>query len=106
VVKQRDIEQGMDELGSRLRRHADDAGEMAHEWIDRGRHAAGKLGRKAPEYRRRLTRFAEDMSDEASWQYRRARRHVSRHPVATAAIVAGTVGAFLLLRRMFRSNEE
>jgi hypothetical protein len=31
---------------------------------------------------------------------------VKQHPVATLAIVAGTVGAFLLLRRAFRSDDE
>jgi hypothetical protein len=50
--------------------------------------------------------MAEDLADEASYQYRRMRRHASRHPVATVAVVAGTVGAFLLLRRLLRSDED
>jgi hypothetical protein len=53
-----------------------------------------------------MTRAAEDFADEANYQYRRLRRQVNRHPAATAAIVAGTVGAFLLLRRVFRSGDE
>jgi hypothetical protein len=31
---------------------------------------------------------------------------VNRHPATTLAIVAGTLGAFLLLRRAFRSDDE
>jgi hypothetical protein len=31
---------------------------------------------------------------------------VNRHPVATVAIVAGTIGAFLLLRRAFSSDDD
>ena len=55
---------------------------------------------------RRVAQAAEDFADEANYQYRRLRRHVNRHPVATAAIVAGTIGAFLLLRRAFRGDDE
>ena len=50
--------------------------------------------------------MAEDLADEASYQYRRARRHASRHPVATVAVVAGTIGAFFLLRKLLRSDED
>jgi hypothetical protein len=82
----RDIEQGIDELGDRVRRYADGAGDTAHGWIARGRRAAARFDGDG--YRRRL------------------KRQVNRHPVATAAIVAGTIGAFLLLRRVFRSDEE
>ncbi|MEW9572053.1 hypothetical protein ABQJ54_09825 [Rhodanobacter sp. Si-c] len=100
----RDIEQGMDELGDRVRRYADDAGGAAHGWIARGRRAAARLDGDG--YRRRLARAAEDFADETSYRYRRLKRQVNRHPVATAAIVAGTIGAFLLLRRAFRSDED
>ena len=48
----------------------------------------------------------EDFADEANYHYRRLRRQVNRHPGATVAIVAGTIGAFILLRRAFRSDED
>ena len=100
----RDIEQGIDELGDRVRRYADGAGDTARGWIARGRHAAARFDGDG--YRRRLARAAEDFVDETNYRYRRLKRQVNRHPVATAAIVAGTIGAFLLLRRVFRSDEE
>jgi len=100
----RDIEQGMDELGDRMRRYAGDAGDTAHGWIARGRRAAARFD--GDDYRRRLARAAEDLVDETNYRYRRLRRQVNRHPVATAAIVAGTIGAFLLLRRVLRDNDE
>jgi hypothetical protein len=53
-----------------------------------------------------LTNAAEDFADEANYHYRRLRRQVNRHPGATVAIVAGTIGAFILLRRAFRSDED
>ena len=60
----------------------------------------------APDYGRQMSHAAEDFADEANYHYRRLRRQVNRHPAATVAIVAGTVGAFLLLRRAFRSDDE
>ncbi|MBA2080157.1 MAG: hypothetical protein BGP10_02520 [Rhodanobacter sp. 68-29] len=98
----RDIEQGMDDLGERVRRHAGEAGDTARDWISRGRRAASRFDGDG--YRRRLARAAEDFADETNYHYRRLKRQVNRHPVATAAIVAGTIGAFLLLRRAFRSD--
>ncbi|MDE2086473.1 MAG: hypothetical protein KGI63_04465 [Xanthomonadaceae bacterium] len=98
-----DIEQGIEELADRARRHADDASDAARGWIARGRRAAARLD--GQEYRRRLTRAAEDLADETSYRYRRLRRQVNRHPVATAAIVAGTLGAFLLLQRVLRERD-
>jgi hypothetical protein len=96
------------DLERSLREHAhgyaEDASHLTESVLERGRHAAKRLGRGG-DYRRRLTRMAEDMADEAGYQYRRARRQVQRHPVATVAIVAGTVGAFMLLRRLFRDED-
>lgn len=100
----RDIEQGMDELGERARRYAGDASDAAHGWIARGRRAVARFDGDG--YRRRLSRAAEDLVDETNYRYRRLKRQVSRHPVATAAIVAGTVGAFLLLRRVLRDSDD
>ncbi|MEW9622670.1 hypothetical protein [Rhodanobacter geophilus] len=100
----RDIEQGMDELGDRMRHYADGAGDTARGWVARGRHAAARFDGDG--YRHRLARAAEDFVDEANYRYRRLKRQVNRHPVATVAIVAGTVGAFLLLRRVLRDNDE
>jgi hypothetical protein len=104
MSRHRDLESRIDDLGDRVRRYAGDAGDTAQGWIARGRQAAARFNGR--DYSRRLSRAAEDFADEANYQYRRLRRQVNRHPVATAAIVAGTVGAFLLLRRVFRSDDE
>lgn len=100
----RDIEESLDDLGDRARRYAGDAGDTARGWIARGRNAAARFDGDG--YRRRLARAAEDLVDETNYRYRRLRRQVDRHPVATVAIVAGTIGAFLLLRRVLRDNDE
>lgn len=106
--KQRELERQLNGVGERVReraRHyADETASGASELIERGRRATRRLGRV--DYRKQLSHAAEDMADEAQYQYRRARRQIRRHPVATTAIVAGTVGAFLLLRQLFRDRGE
>lgn len=108
MSKTRDLESQVEEFSDRARRYANDAGDAAcdtaRSWLDRGRSAAARFN--GNDYRRRITRAAEDLADETSYRYRRVKRQVNRHPVAAVAIVAGTIGAFLLLRKAFRSNDE
>ena len=109
----RDIERQFREVSERasdcVRSYADDAASSAQSLLERGRRAterASERFRNKGDYSRRLTNAAEDLADEANYHYRRLRRQVNRHPGATVAIVAGTIGAFILLRRAFRSNDE
>jgi urease accessory protein UreF len=104
MSRSRDLESRVDDLGDRVRRYAGDVGDTAQGWMARGRRSVSRLGNR--DYGQRVSRAAEDLADEANYQYRRLRRQVNRHPAATVAIVAGTVGAFLLLRKVFRSNDE
>lgn len=105
MTRNRNIERSFDDLGERVRQYADGATDTAQGWLARGRRAAAeRLNGRG--YRRQISHATEDLADEANYQYRRLRRHVNRHPVTTVAIVAGTIGAFLLLRRAFRSNDE
>lgn len=97
MSRSRDLENHLDDLGDRARRYASDAGDAARSWIDRGRSAAARFDGDG--YRRRLARAAEDLADETSYRYRRIKRQVNRHPVAAVAIVAGAIGAFLLVRQ-------
>ena len=92
--------------GERVRQMANGAAGTAHDLIERGKRATSRLGRHGHDYRKQMTRAAEDLADEANYQYRRLRRQVKRHPAATAAIVAGTVGAFLLLRKAFANRDD
>jgi hypothetical protein len=104
-----DIENGIngvrERVGDRVRHYASEAADRTDDLIERGRQASRRFGHTRNAYARRLGHAAEDFADEANYQYRRLRRHVSRHPVATTAIVAGTVGAFFLLRYLLRGKD-
>lgn len=102
----RDIEQRFDGASDRVRRYASGTADTANGLIERGRNLTNRFSRRGAGYGKQLSHMAEDLADEASYQYRRARRHASRHPVAAVAVVAGTVGAFLLLRKLLRSDED
>lgn len=108
--RNRDIENTFNGLGEQVRErahhYADVAGDHAGNLMERGRDMRRRFGRQKYDYAKRLSHAAEDFADEANYQYRRLRRQVSRHPVATAAIMAGTIGAFLLLRRAFRGDDD
>ena len=92
--------------GERVRRYADGAAERAHHLYERSRELRARFGQRGDSYSRRLAHAAEDFADEANYHYRRLRRQASRHPVATTAIIAGTIGAFLLLRKAFSRDED
>ncbi len=96
-----------DLAGERARHYVDEAGSGARDMLESGRRRIHeRFGKRGAGYGRQLSRAAEDFADEANYHYRRVRRQVNRHPAATVAIVAGTIGAFLLLRRAFRSDDE
>jgi gas vesicle protein len=110
-MRNRDIERQIrdtaEQAGERVRHYADDASSSAQSLLERGRRRINeRFGKRSKRYGQQLSHAAEDLADEANYQYRRLRRQVNRHPAATVAIVAGTIGAFLLLRRAFRSDDE
>ena len=95
MSRHHDLENTVNGVRERVRHYAGEAAGRADELVERGREASRRFGHAA-----------EDFADEANYQYRRLRRHVTRHPVATTAIIAGTVGAFFLLRHLFRGDDE
>lgn len=109
-MRQRDIENQIqdttDRASERARYYADQASTGARSLAERGRAFGARFSKRGDGYSRQLANKAEDLADEANYHYRRLRRQVSRHPVAAVAIVAGTVGAFLLLSRAFRSSSD
>lgn len=110
-MRRHDIEKplrdGAEQVGERTRRYADSVSGNARVLLERGRRRIReRFGGRGTDYGRQLGRAAENLADEANYRYRRLRRQASRHPVATAAIVAGTIGAFLLLRRALRRDDE
>lgn len=98
----RDIERSLRGAGERAGQYADEAVSNARGWVSRSR----RFGRRGQDYGRQLVHSAEDVADEAHYQYRRLKRQVKRHPLASVAVVAGTVGAFLLLRQLFHGDED
>lgn len=103
----RDIEETGERISKRVRGYADGAADRANGLLERGGREARRLfGQRSRDYSRQLSHAAEDLADEAHYRYHRLRRHARRHPVATAAIVAGTIGAALLLIRVFRSRDD
>lgn len=109
-MRQHDLENHVKEAGDRAadraRYYADRASNGARSLAERGHDLGERFARRGNRYSRQLAHKAEDLADEAGYQYRRARRHVARHPVATVAIVAGTIGAFLLLTRLLRGPSD
>lgn len=109
-MHQRDIETRMrdtaERASERARYYADQASSGAQSLAERGRSLGARFRNRGNDYGRQFANKAEDFADEANYQYRRMRRQVSRHPVAAVAIVAGTVGAFLLLSRIFRNSSD
>lgn len=106
MSRHHDLENTVNGVRDRVRHYADEAASRADSLVERGRDAGRRFGRNRTTYARRIGHAAEDFADEANYQYRRIRRHVGRHPVATTAIIAGTVGAFLLLRQLFRDRDD
>jgi hypothetical protein len=108
TMRQRDIETRIqdtaDQAGERARYYADQANDGVRSLAERGRAFGARFSKRGTGYSRQLANKAEDFADEANYHYRRMRRQVSRHPVAAVAIVAGTIGAFLLLSRMLRGH--
>lgn len=110
MSKQRDIEQSVQDIsqnvGEKTRGYASQAVDATHDLIERGRDKARQLRDRRHGYTTKVAHYLEDAADEAHYHYRRAKRHVKRHPVSTAAIVAGTIGALLALRHLVRSRDE
>ncbi|MDE2155691.1 MAG: hypothetical protein KGJ32_07360 [Xanthomonadaceae bacterium] len=109
-MRNRDIEQQIHDAGTRAgeqaRKYANGAADRAQSLYERSKRIGARLGKRGNGYGQQLANAAEDFADEANYRYRRLRRQVNRHPAATVAIIAGTIGAFLLLRQVFRSDDE
>ncbi|MHC1480837.1 hypothetical protein ACYJW8_11325 [Frateuria aurantia] len=110
MSKQRDIEQSVQDIsqsvGDKARGYASDAIDATQDLIERGRKKTRQLRARREDYTTRVAHYLEDAADEAHYHYRRAKRHVKRHPVSTVAIVAGTIGALLAVRHLVRSRNE
>ena len=100
------VDDARERMGERMHHVADEVTDTAQGWLQRGRAARQRFDKQSNGYSRRMAHAAEDFADEANYHYRRLRRQVTRNPGTTAAIVVGTIGAFFLLRRIFRNSDE
>ena len=86
----RDLEERFDgaseRVRDRVRQYASGTADTAGDLIERGRRVGRRLGRRGAGYGKQLSHMAEDLADEASYQYRRMRRCTagSGVPIAVA----------------------
>jgi len=99
----RQVESAVNGVSGRVRHYADEAAGVGTDLLDRSRRITGKLSRQAND--QRLRYLAEDLADEATYQYRKLRRRVQRHPGVTIGIAAAALGTFLLIRHALRSDD-
>jgi len=99
----RQMESAVNGVSGRVRHYADEAASAGTDMLDRSRRITGKLVRNANDQRIRY--LAEDLADEATYQYRKMRRRVQRHPAVTIGIAAAALGTFLLIRHALRDDD-
>jgi hypothetical protein len=99
----RQVESAVTGVSGRVRQYADEAAGTGSDLLDRSRRITGKFARQANEQRIRY--LAEDLADEATYQYRKMRRRVQRHPGVTLGIAAAAIGTFLLIRHALRGDD-
>ncbi|WP_448102766.1 hypothetical protein [Luteibacter jiangsuensis] len=99
----RQMESAVNGVSGRVRHYADEAAGAGSDLLDRSRRITGKLTRRANDQRIRY--MAEDLADEATYQYRKLRRRVQRHPGVTIGIAAAAIGTFLLIRHALRDDD-
>jgi ElaB/YqjD/DUF883 family membrane-anchored ribosome-binding protein len=103
---ERQVESAVNGVAGRARQYANEAGGTASDLLDRSRRISEKFGKRADSRTQRAQYLAEDFADEATYQYRRLRKQVRRHPATTIGIVAAAIGTFLLIRHALRTRDE
>ena len=100
----RQVESAVNGVSGRVRHYADEAASAGTDMLDRSRRITGKIVRNA-NGNQRIRYMAEDLADEATYQYRKMRRRVQRHPAVTIGIAAAAIGTFLLIRHALRDDD-
>jgi hypothetical protein len=101
----RQVESAVNGVSGRVRHYAGEAAGASTDLLDRSRRITGKLMRQTNGGNQRIRYMAEDLADEATYQYRRMRRRVQRHPAVTLGIAAAAIGTFLLIRHALRDDD-
>jgi ElaB/YqjD/DUF883 family membrane-anchored ribosome-binding protein len=103
---ERQVESAVNGVSGRVRRYADEAGGTANELLQRSRRISEKFSKRADSRAIKAQHLAEDLADEASYQFRRLRKRVRRNPATTIGIAAAAIGTFLLIRHALRTRDD
>jgi ElaB/YqjD/DUF883 family membrane-anchored ribosome-binding protein len=103
---ERDVENALNGASRRVGRYAGEAAGAANNLVEQGRRLGETFGKRANGRTRRARYLAEDIADEANYQYRRMRRQVIRNPMTSIGIAAAAIGTFLLIRHALRTRDD
>ncbi|WP_426286492.1 hypothetical protein [Luteibacter sp. E-22] len=101
----RQVESAVNGVSGRVRHYADEASGVGNDLLDRGRRVTNKFAKRNGMSGQRIRYLAEDVADEATYQYRKLRKQVRRNPGLTIGIAAAAIGTFLLIRHVLRDDD-
>jgi hypothetical protein len=101
----RQVESAVNGVSGRVRHYADEASGVGNDLLDRSRRVTNKFAKRNGMSSQRIRYLAEDVADEATYQYRKLRKQVRRNPGLTIGIAAAAIGTFLLIRHVLRDDD-
>ncbi|SFW74895.1 MULTISPECIES: hypothetical protein [Luteibacter] len=101
----RQVESAVNGVSGRVRHYADEASSVGNDLLERSRRVTGKLAKRTNGNGQRIRYMAEDVADEATYQYRKLRKQVRRNPGVAIGIAAAAIGTFLLIRHALRDDD-
>jgi hypothetical protein len=101
----RQVESAVNGVSGRVRQYADEATGVGNDLLDRSRRVTSKFAKRSNGNGQRMRYLAEDLADEATYQYRKLRKQVRRNPGLTIGIAAAAIGSFLLIRHILRDDD-
>jgi hypothetical protein len=99
----RQVESAVNGVSGRVRHYADEGVDQGRDLLERTRRVTNKIASRRNSQKMRY--MAEDLADEATYQYRRLRKQVRRNPGVTIGIAAAAIGTFLLIRHALRDDD-
>jgi len=101
----RQVESAVNGVSGRVRQYADEASGVGNDVLERSRRVTNKFAKRNSISGQRIRYLAEDVADEATYQYRKLRKQVRRNPGLTIGIAAAAIGTFLLIRHVLREDD-
>ncbi|WP_448096145.1 hypothetical protein [Luteibacter yeojuensis] len=101
----RQVESAVNGVSGRVRHYADEATGVGNDLLERSRRVTNKFAKRNSISGQRIRYLAEDVADEATYQYRKLRKQVRRNPGLTIGIAAAAIGTFLLIRHVLRDDD-